>query len=70
MFLWEDGLGMLSLPTMEPVKGIVKLRKTGENVFRRVRKDEKLGEEFTFELGLDGRATRFRVFSNYQKRIQ
>jgi hypothetical protein len=70
VFLWEDGLGMLSLPTMEPVKGIAKLRKTGENLFRRVRKDEKLGEEVAFELGPDGRAARLRIHSNYQKRVQ
>jgi CubicO group peptidase (beta-lactamase class C family) len=70
IFAWEDGLGMLFLPTMEPVKGIVKLKKTGENVFRRVRKDEKLGEELVFELGPDGRASRFRFHSNYQKRVQ
>jgi CubicO group peptidase (beta-lactamase class C family) len=70
VFAWEDGLGMLGLPTMEPVKNLVKLKKTGENVFRRVRKDDRLGEEVAFELGPDGRATRFRIHSNYQKRIQ
>lgn len=70
VFAWEDGLGMLSLPTMEPVKGIVKLKKTGEHTFRRVRKDERLGEEVAFEIGPDGRAARFRIHSNYQKRVQ
>jgi CubicO group peptidase (beta-lactamase class C family) len=70
IFVWEDGLAMLGLPTMEPVKNLVKLRKTGDHLFRRVRKDEKLGEEIAFELGPDGRATRFRIHSNYQKRIQ
>jgi hypothetical protein len=69
VFAWEDGLGMLGLPTMEPLKGIVKLKKTGEHTFRRVRKDEKLGEELAFEIGSDGKAARFRVHSNYQKRV-
>jgi CubicO group peptidase (beta-lactamase class C family) len=69
VFAWEDGLGMLGLPTMEPLKGIAKLKKTGEHTFRRVRKDEKLGEEVAFEIGKDGRAERFRVHSNYQKRV-
>ena len=37
-------LGMVSLPTMDPVKDMDKLRKTGEHTFRRVRKDDTLGE--------------------------
>jgi len=37
---WEDGLAALSLPTMDPVKGLTKLKKVGENTFRRVRNDE------------------------------
>src|SRR5947207_3763862 len=47
---WEDGLAALSLPTMEPVKGLTKLKKVSENTFRRVRKDEALGETLVFEL--------------------
>jgi CubicO group peptidase (beta-lactamase class C family) len=69
VFGWEDGLGMLSLPTMEPVKGTLKLKKTGEHSFRRVRKDEKLGEVVTFEIGEDGRASRFRLHSNVYTRL-
>ena len=32
---WEDGLAMLELPTMSPMKDLEKLRKTGEHRFRR-----------------------------------
>jgi len=67
---WEEGLGVLWLPTMDPVKGLVKLKKSGENAFRRIRKDEKLGEEVTFELGPDGRAARFMWHSNVHLRIR
>ncbi len=65
---WEDGLATLSLPTMEPVKGLTKLKKVGDHTFRRVRKDEALGETVVFEMGPDGRATRFQWHSNYYPR--
>ena len=67
---WEDGLAMLDLPTMEPVKELVKLKKTGEHTFRRIRKDESLGEEIVFEMGSDGRPTRFKHHSNYAPRVK
>jgi CubicO group peptidase (beta-lactamase class C family) len=65
---WEDGLGLLALPTMEPVKNLTKLKKVGEHRFRRVRKDETLGDEIVFEMGADGKPTRFRMHSNYYPR--
>ncbi|MET0620737.1 MAG: serine hydrolase domain-containing protein, partial [Thermoanaerobaculia bacterium] len=40
---WEDGLAMLELPTMSPMKDLEKLKKTGEHRFRRIRKDKELG---------------------------
>jgi CubicO group peptidase (beta-lactamase class C family) len=67
---WDDGLAMLELPTMDPVKDLLKLKKTGENTFRRIRKDEKLGEEVVFEIGPDGRASRFMRHSNHSPRIE
>jgi CubicO group peptidase (beta-lactamase class C family) len=67
---WEEGLATLDLPTMDPVKDLVKLKKTGENTFRRIRKDESLGEEIVFEMGPDGRPTRFKQHSNYAPRVR
>jgi hypothetical protein len=67
---WEEGLAMLELPTMEPVKELVKLKKTGEHTFRRIRKDESLGEEIVFEMGSDSRPTRFTHHSNYAPRVR
>jgi CubicO group peptidase (beta-lactamase class C family) len=66
---WEDGLALLALPTMEPVKNLVKLKKSGEHRFRRVRKDENLGDEIVFEMGADGKPSRFRMHSNYYPRV-
>ena len=70
VFLWGDGLAAMGLPTMNPVKSIVKLKKTGEHTFRRVRDDEELGEEIVFEIGPDGRAARLKWHSNYCPRIR
>lgn len=66
---WEDGLGLLALPTMEPVRNLTKLKKVGEHRFRRVRKDENLGDEIVFEMGADGKPARFRMHSNYYPRV-
>ena len=67
--LWEDGLAMLPLPTTDPMTALTKLRKSGENAFRRVRKDGALGEAIVFEMGPDGRAVRYIQHSNpYNRR--
>ena len=70
VLLWGDGLAVMELPTMNPVKSIVKLKKTGDHTFRRVRDDEELGEEVVFEIGPDGRAARLKWDSNYFPRIR
>jgi CubicO group peptidase (beta-lactamase class C family) len=67
---WEDGLAAIDLPTMEPLKNLEKLKKVGENTFRRIRKDQKLGEEITFEMGPDGKAVRMKWHSNVHERIR
>lgn len=67
---WEDGLSILSLPTMNPLASLSKLRKTGEHTFRRIRRDEALGEEIVFEMGADGKPTRFRQHQNYYSRVR
>ena len=67
---WEDGIAMLELPTMTPVKDLERFRKTGEHRFRRIRKDESLGEEVVFEMGADGRPVRFVRHSNVLRRMR
>ena len=61
---------MLEAADDDPVKDLEKLKKTGEHTFRRVRKDETLGEEVVFEMGADGRPTRFKRHSNYSARVR
>ena len=65
---WEDGLAMLSLPSEDPMAALRKLRKVGAHTFRRVRKDETLGETVVFEMRPDGRALRFIHHSNPSER--
>jgi CubicO group peptidase (beta-lactamase class C family) len=67
---WEDGLAMLSLPSRQPMKDLIKLKKTGDLTFRRIRKDDTLGEEIVFALGPDGKATRFTRHSNHSTRVE
>ena len=66
---WEEGIAILDLPTMEPVKDLTKLKKVGAHRFRRIRPDESLGEEVVFDVGPDGKATRFTRDSNYSVRV-
>ncbi len=68
--IWKDSLAMLPLPTTDPVRALTQLKKSGEHTFRRVRKgDETLAETVVFEMGADGRPTRFTWNSNYYRRI-
>lgn len=70
--VWDDGLALLGLPTTDPMKALTKFRRVaGEpHTFRRVRDDGTLGETIRFELGPDGRATRYWQFSNPYPRIE
>lgn len=68
--LWEDGLAMLPLPTDDPMAALTKLRKVGDHTFRRVRKDDALGEPYVFEMGPDGKALRYVVHSNPYDRVR
>lgn len=69
---WKNGLAMVSLPTARPMEALTELRKVEgrEHTFRRVREDGELGETIVFELGPDGRATRFWQHSNPSERMR
>jgi hypothetical protein len=65
--IWGDQLATLGLPTNDPVKGLTKLKKTGEHCFCRVRDDGELGEEVLFELENDAVARMWRNSQYYTK---
>jgi CubicO group peptidase (beta-lactamase class C family) len=68
--VWGDGLATVDLPTMEPMKTMERLRKTGEHTFRRVRSDGTLGESYRFEMGPDGKPSKLWVHSNPYPRMK
>ena len=53
------------------MEGLVKLRRSGENTFRRIRDEdtEELGEEIVFELE-DGEAVRMWRHSNFSPKVR
>jgi CubicO group peptidase (beta-lactamase class C family) len=67
---WKDGLGMLFLPTDNPMEELEQLKPTGENRFRRVRRDDgELAEEVVFEVE-NGKVTRFTRHNNHSPKIR
>ncbi|MCH7491772.1 MAG: serine hydrolase [Gemmatimonadetes bacterium] len=69
VIVWEGKLAMLSLPTENPLNALTKLKHVGEHTFQRIRRDGELGEEFTFEIGDDGRPVRLWRNNQYQTKV-
>ena len=69
---WEDGLAAVSLAERDLKGALVRLKKTGEHVFRRVREDEEdqLGEEFVFDVAQDGTVARYKQHSNWYRKVR
>ncbi|AKS41192.1 serine hydrolase [Wenzhouxiangella marina] len=67
---WEDGLAILDLASSAPAQGMERLKHIEGHVFRRIRSDDSLGEEIRFELGADGRATRYMRHSIWAERVE
>lgn len=61
---WDGSLATFRMPNDDPMRTITRWRKTGEHTFRRVRPDGELGETMRFEMGPDGKATAYWLFSN------
>jgi hypothetical protein len=57
VFRWKDGLAMVTLPTMDPVKGIVRLKHIEGDRFHTIRSDEEAGHEVVFSRDESGRIT-------------
>ena len=68
ILIMDGELVALSVPTANPTRW-EKLKRAGENTFKRVREDGELGEAYTFELGPDGKVTRLSHNSNYAIRV-
>lgn len=66
---WRDSLAMVYLPTEDPMEGLMKLKHVGEHTFRRVRKDDELGEEIVFTVQ-NGKVVRFTRHSNHFPKVR
>ncbi len=70
VFNWKGGLAMITFPTNNPVKGIRKLKHIGGDTFRRIRDNDKLGEEIVFIVDKGGKVTGYRRHSNSIKKVK
>ena len=70
VLVWNGSLAAISLPTDNPMESLVKLKHVGADVFRRIRDDGELGEEYIFELDEKGRVYRLKWLSNYLRKIR
>jgi len=57
IFRWKDGLTMLGLPTMDPLKNLVRLKHIEGDRFHTIRSDKQAGHEVTFRRNPEGEIT-------------
>jgi len=57
VFRWKDGLAMVSLPTMTPITGMVRLMHDEGDRFHTIRSDEQPGHEVMFQRDATGKVT-------------
>jgi CubicO group peptidase (beta-lactamase class C family) len=67
---WQGKLAMFGLPSGNPAESLTLLKHIEDDTFRRVRKDETLGEEVVFERDKSGKVFRMWQHSNYENKIR
>ncbi|NIM57961.1 MAG: serine hydrolase [Candidatus Aminicenantes bacterium] len=67
---WQGKLAMFGLPSGNPAESLRLLKHIEGDTFRRVRKDETLGEEVVFERDKTGKVFRMWHHSNYENKIR
>jgi CubicO group peptidase (beta-lactamase class C family) len=67
---WQGKLVMFGLPSENPADGMTLLKHIEGDTFRRLRKDETLGEEVVFERDEEGNVVRMWRHSNYENKIR
>lgn len=67
---WENDLLAVELPSHQPLREAVRLRRAGDTTFRRVRKDESLAEPVEFELNALGKGTALRWHQNRARLVR
>jgi CubicO group peptidase (beta-lactamase class C family) len=69
VLILDGELVVMSLPSENPMRGLMKLKKVGPNVFRRTRDDGELAERVEFELQ-GGKVTRMVHNNNFSYRVE
>jgi hypothetical protein len=67
---WQGKLLVSENPTINPIEDMDMLKPMGNDVFRRVRSDETLGEEVRFDRDNSGKVIRMRWNSNYMNKTR
>jgi CubicO group peptidase (beta-lactamase class C family) len=70
VLILDGQLVIMSLPSPNPMRGLMKLKRVAPNIFQRVRDDGQLGERVEFEVGPDGRVTRMVHENNFSFRLE
>ncbi len=66
---WDDSLISVGLPTGDPVNAMTKLRRTGDDIFQRVRDDGELGEAYIFQRDESGAIESYTVHGNFSRKV-
>lgn len=67
---WQGKLALVGLPSENPGQNLTLLKHIEGDTFRRIRKDETLGEEVVFERDESGKVIRMWQHSNYNNKIK
>jgi CubicO group peptidase (beta-lactamase class C family) len=67
---WKGSLAVVSFPTDNPMESLVRLKHVEGHTFKRIRKDESLGEERIFEVNDAGEVVRMWTHGNSSPRIR
>jgi CubicO group peptidase (beta-lactamase class C family) len=62
---WEGNLVMINLPTNSPAESMTLFKHIEDDTFKRIRKDDELGESLTFSRNDQGAIDGLLVFENY-----
>lgn len=65
---WQGKLASIPLPTENPAEDMTLIKKVEGDHFRRIRKDDELGEEIIFEKDEKGTVTRYYQHNNFYLR--
>lgn len=67
---WQGKLAVIGLPSENPAQSLTLLKHIKGDIFRRIRKDETLGEEVIFERDDSGKVVHMWRNSNYRNKIR